>query len=144
MIAGVDYIGVSIVFACHDGKGNYLLHKRSDNCRDEHGRWDCGSGELEFGENVADTLKKEIKEEFCTDVLDYEFLGFRDVHRTHQGKKTHWIAIDFKVHIDRNKVKNGEPKKFEKLGWFKIGDLPEPRHSQLPEFLDKYESNLRG
>jgi len=34
----------------------------------------------------------EIKEEYCTDVLGFDFLGYRDVHREHNGKKTHWIA----------------------------------------------------
>ena len=29
---GVDYIGVTVVFYCHDGKGNFLMHKRSKNC----------------------------------------------------------------------------------------------------------------
>lgn len=49
MKKGEDYTGVSIVYLCHDGKGRYLLAKRSVNCRDEHGVWDCGGGGLEFG-----------------------------------------------------------------------------------------------
>lgn len=47
---GVDCIGVTCIFLCHDGNKRVLLHKRSVNCRDEHGRWDCGGGALEFGE----------------------------------------------------------------------------------------------
>ena len=35
---GVNFIGVTCVFVCHDGKGRFLLHKRSKNCRDEQGR----------------------------------------------------------------------------------------------------------
>lgn len=50
MRQGFDYIGVTTVFYCHDGKGNLLLHKRSQTCRDEKGRWDCGGGALKFGE----------------------------------------------------------------------------------------------
>lgn len=97
MKKGLDYTGISIIFFCHDGKGNYLLNKRSKNCRDEHGCWDPGGGGLEFGDDVIETLKKEIKEEYGTDVIEYEFLGYRDVHRTLNGKTTHWIALDFKV-----------------------------------------------
>ncbi len=44
MEKGIDYIGVASVFYCSDGKDNILLHKRSRNCRDEIGRWDCGGG----------------------------------------------------------------------------------------------------
>ena len=71
MIKGVDYPGVTVVFLCHDGKGNYLLGKRSKNCRDEQGRWDSGGGGLDLGSSVEETLKREIKEEYCTKVLEF-------------------------------------------------------------------------
>jgi hypothetical protein len=35
-----------------------LFNKRSENCRDEIGNWDCGGGGLEFGDTVEDTIKK--------------------------------------------------------------------------------------
>ena len=61
---GVDYIGVNVVFYCHDGKGNILLHKRSQQCRDELGRWDSGAGSMEFGESFADAVTREVFEEY--------------------------------------------------------------------------------
>ena len=143
MKKGVDYIGVCVVYFCHDGKGNFLMNKRSKNCRDEHGTWDQGGGGLEFGDSVEETLKKEVKEEYCTDILKSEFLGFRDVHREHNGKKTHWIALDFKLLVDRNKVKNGEPEKFDEIKWFTLDSLPSPLHSQTPKFLKLYAKKLR-
>src|ERR1700685_3937593 len=100
---GEDYIGVSVVYLCHDGEGNYLLNKRSNQTRDEHGTWDSGGGGLEFNDTVEGTLKKEITEEYCVDVINSEFLGFRDVHRTNNGQPTHWVTLDFKVLIDREK-----------------------------------------
>lgn len=142
MTKGQDYPGVSVIFFCHDGKGNYLLSKRSKNCRDEYGKWDPGGGGLDFGEEVESVLKREIKEEYSTDVLDYEFLGYRDVHRELKGKKTHWIALDFKVLINRKKAKNGEPHKFDEIGWFKLNNLPEELHSQFPKALKKYKDKL--
>jgi ADP-ribose pyrophosphatase YjhB (NUDIX family) len=142
MKKGVDFTGVTIVFLCHDGEGNILLCKRGQKCRDEHGRWDCGGGALEFGSTVEDTLRKEIQEEFCTGILDYEFLGFRDVHRGDKSSKSHWIALDFKVRIDRAKAKNGEPHKFDEIGWFPLESFPEPLHSQFPIFLEQYRGRL--
>ena len=142
MKKGEDYTGITVVYVCHDGKGNVLFNKRSVNCRDEHGKWDTGGGGLEFGETVEDTLKKEIAEEYLTDVLDYEFLGFRDVHRERDGINTHWIALDFKVLVDREKAGNGEPHKFDEVEWFKISSLPEPLHSQLPCLFEKYKDSL--
>ncbi|KKQ08043.1 MAG: NUDIX hydrolase [Parcubacteria group bacterium GW2011_GWB1_36_5] len=142
MQKGIDYIGNSVVYFCHDGKGNVLLAKRSENARDEKGKWDIGGGGVEFGDTAINTLKKEISEEYCTDVLGYEFLGYRDVHREHEGKKTHWIVLDFKVLVDKKKVKIGEMHKFDDLGWFTLKNLPNPIHSQLPTFLEKYKDKL--
>lgn len=142
MEKGKDFIGVTIVYLCHDGNGNFLFNKRSSNCRDEHGTWDPGGGGLEFGETVENTLKKEILEEYCTDVLGYEFLGYRDVHREHNGTKTHWVALDFKVLIDRDKVKNGELDKFDAVEWFTLDKLPSPLHSQFPTFLKLYKEKI--
>lgn len=143
MEKGLDHIGVTIVFFCHDGKGNFLLGKRGNNARDEHGRWDVGSGALEFDEKVEDALRREIREEYCTDVLSYDFLGFRDVHRELNGRKTHWIALVFKALVDPSKVRNGEPDKLDEIGWFKLGHFPKPLHSQGEDFLKIFSEKLK-
>lgn len=142
MNKGVDCIGVSIIYFCHDGKGNFVMAKRTSNSRDEYGRWDIGGGGLRFEEPVKQCLKREIKEEYDADVLEYEFLGFRDVHREHDGSKTHWIALDFKVLVDKDKVRNAEPHKFDEIKWFKLDDIPDNIHSQLPTFFEKYKGKL--
>ena len=118
------------------------MAKRSKNCRDEQELWDTGAGALEFGDKVEERLRKEIKEEYCTEVLDYEFLGFRDMHRENNGIKTHWIGLIFKVLIDKTKVKNGEPHKFDELKWFTFDTLPKELHSQLPFIFEKYKDKL--
>lgn len=142
MQKGVDYTGIAVVYCCHDGQGNILFNKRGQNCRDEQGAWDIGGGGLEFGDTIIETLKKEIAEEYCTDVLDYEFLGYRDIHRENNGKKTHWVTFDFKVLVDRAKVKNGEPHKLDAVEWFTATNLPSPVISPLPNFLKKYKDKL--
>lgn len=142
MEQGIDFTGIALVYFCHDGKGNFVMSKRNSNTRDEQGRWDPGGGALELGDSVDETLRREIKEEYGTDVLNYEFLGFRDVHRKLKGKKTHWIALDFKVLVNKNKVKNGEPHKFDEVSWFRLDNLPKPVHSQFPNFLKRYKSKL--
>jgi len=142
MKKGVDYTGVCVVFFCHDGNGNFLMGKRSENSRDEYGKWDIGGGGLEYGERVEENLEKEIKEEFNANVLDYEFLGYRDVHREHEGKKTHWIGLDFCVRIDREKVKIMEPEKMSDIGWFTFGNYPEECHSQFGKFLELHREKI--
>ena len=120
------------------------MNKRNKNCRDEHDAWDPRGGGIEFGIPIEENLKNEIREEYCTDVLKSEFLGYRDVHREHAGKKTHWIALDFKCLVDQTKVKNGEPHKFDEVKCFTLDSLPTSFHSQLPTFIKLYEEKLRA
>ena len=142
MKKGVDYTGISVVYFCHDGEGNYLFNKRSNNCRDEHGRWDCGGGGLDYGLTVEETLRKELKEEYGVEPLEYELLGWRDVFREQDGEKTHWLALDFRVLVDRSKVINGEPHKFDELTWAPFDQHPSPMHSQYPIAREKYRDKL--
>lgn len=142
MKKGVDYIGITVSYMCHDGKGNFLLNKRSVNCRDEHGCWDFGGGGLDFGDSIEDTLKKEIKEEYCVDPVSYEFLGYVDLFREMEGVKTHWVSLEFLVEVDREKVRNGEPHKFDEIGWFTLDNLPSPAHSTQKRILEKFKDKL--
>lgn len=128
---GIDHIGVSIACIVHDGQGNMLLMKRGPKARDERGRWDVLGGAIEFGEPIEDAIRREAKEELCTDALDIEFITAYDAHREHEGKQTHWIALVHAVLVDPSKVKIGEPHKISEISWFNSENLPSPRHSQF-------------
>lgn len=144
MIKGVDHTAVCIVFFCHDGRGNFLMNKRSKYSRDEHGKWDPGGGTVKFKESVFATVKRELKEEYCITAKKIEFLGFSDhLRKDEKDRSTHWISLDFKVLVSKNEVRNGEPKKHEEIGWFRLNKLPKPLHSQFPHLLKKYSSRLK-
>jgi hypothetical protein len=66
------------------------------------------------------------------------------VHRENTGVRSHWIALDFKVLIDRSKVKNGEPHKADAIAWYTLDALPSPMHSQWPVFFGLYEGKLKA
>ncbi len=142
MEKGVDYIGVAVCFYCHDSDGNYVLTKRSASCRDEQGRWDFGGGGVRFGETVIQTLLREIKEEYGTEPVSYEFLECDEVFREHDGKRTHWIDFRYKVLLNRALVTNNEPEKHDDIGWFTLDDLPSPLHSQIEREVEKYKGLL--
>ena len=142
MQKGVDYVAVTVSYVCHDGKGNYLMNKRGKNARDEHGNWDFGGGGLEFNESVEECLVKEIKEEFGVEPINYSFLGYLDMFRKFEGKDTHWLSLEFLVLVDRSKVINGEPHKFDEIGWFRLDNLPTPLHSAPPMILAKFKDKF--
>ena len=134
---GIDHIGVTVCFVVHDGKGNVLLQKRSQNCRDERGAWDVGGGAVEFGERIEDAVRREVAEELGTKPIKVEFLLAYDAHRAnHEGQQTHWVALGHAVQVDRAEVKIGEPHKIDELGWFTSSDLPSPLHSHMYKTLE--------
>ncbi|MBI5906781.1 NUDIX domain-containing protein [Candidatus Saccharibacteria bacterium] len=137
MRRGVDHIGVTVCFVVHDGAGNVLLQKRSQQCRDEKGHWDIGGGALEFGETIQDAVRREVYEELLVDVLALEFLFSFEALRDNNGIPTHWIAMSHAVKVDPAKVKIGEPRKIDKIGWFTTKNLPKPLHSQMKKSLDR-------
>lgn len=142
MQKGIDYPGISVCFYCHDGAGNYVLHKRSAQCRDEHHRWDFGGGGLRVNESLQEAVNREVQEEYGTNPKEVEFLGFDESFREHGDVRTHWIGFRYRVLVDRAQVVNNEPEKHEELGWYRIDALPEPLHSELPKELEKYKEYL--
>ena len=142
MKIGHDYIGVATPFYCTDGHGKFLLHKRSKNCRDEHGAWDTGSGQLEFGSTLEENVLREVREEYGCDGEILEQLPPRSVLRTNDGQPTHWVACPFVITVDPAKVRNNEPHKIENLGWFSLDALPEPLHTGLSQTLKSLGSRL--
>lgn len=129
MEKGIDYIGVTVCFYCHDGKGNLLLQKRNKNARDEHNTWDCGGGSVQFGETFEEAVKRELKEEYGCKPIELHFAGVNNVLRKHKGSKTHWICIIYVVKVDPKKVAIGEPEKIDEIRWFPKNRLPSPLHS---------------
>ncbi len=143
MKKGEDYIGVGVVFLCHDGAGNILLGKRGASARDEQGRWDPGGGGVHVGETFEQAVVREVAEEYGATILDITPLGYRQVHRElDNGTNTHWIVFDFAVHVDQQTAVNREPEKCDQIGWFTLSTLPTLMHSQWPVFYKKYKISL--
>ena len=142
MKKGIDYTGITVSFFCHDGQGNYVMHKRGAVCRDENGCWDFGGGGVKFNESLDDAVKREVKEEYNADVQAFQFLGFDEKFREHKNVPTHWIGFRYLVEVDRAQVINNEPDKHDEISWVRIDQLPSPRHSMCDRDLEKYKKYL--
>lgn len=143
MKPGIDFIGISTPFYCNDGKGRFLFHKRSKKCRDEHGRWDTGSGQLEFGSTPAENVLREVAEEYGCRGKIQEQLPAHSIFRQWQGKKTHWLAVPFFIKVDPQKVKINELDKIDEIGWFTLDKLPKPLHAGFSFTFKKYRSYFK-
>lgn len=134
---GMDCIGVAVSFLIHDGNGKIFLHKRSERCRDERGKWDTGGGALEFGETFEQCLHREVHEEFGDVPQDIRLLGVLNVLREHEGTPTHWISICYAVRLQPERIVIGEPEKVDEAGWFSPDDLPTPEHTTLRRWVQR-------
>lgn len=139
MVPGIDYIGVSVCFYCHDGQNNFLLQKRSQKTRDQQGRWDCGGGKLEFGESIEAGLKRELKEEYGCDGEIEEILPPVSFFEEVNGIGKHWIGLLHIVRVNRDEVKNCEPQSIDELGWFRLDQLPSPLHTNVVNEMKIYK-----
>ena len=141
---GISFTGITTVFLCHDGQGRIFLAQRSKKARDEHGRWDPGAGGLKHGVSVEENMLRELKEEYDTEPLRSDFIGYFDAFRkSPSGKPSHWVALVFAVLVKPAKVKINEPEMLDNSGWFTLDSLPTPMHSQFKIFLDKYEQEVK-
>lgn len=138
---GYDHIGVAVSFFCYDGAGRFVMGLRGPNCRDEHGRWDIGGGSVDVGERVEDALVREILEEYGAPSKKITPLGYRDVHR---DDGSHWISLDYAVHVDANAVTNCEPHKLIDVQFFTLESVPENVHSQFWKFCMHHAAALKG
>lgn len=121
------------------------MHKRSENCRDEQGRWDPGGGQLEFGERLDEAVLREVREEYGCKGIIQEQLPAISILRRHNGKNTHWVAVPFFIKVNPKEVKINDPDKITELGWFTLDKLPSPIHSGFnylftnhPKYFKKY------
>ena len=143
MQKGIDYTGIAVVTMCHDGNGKYLMEYRGPKCRDEQHTWSpVGSGGLKAHESLEDAVRREVLEECGAQATDIEFMGYREVFRTVAEDISHWIAFDFRARIDPAEASVQEPDKCLEQKWCTVEDIPEPKHSQFPLFLEKYREVL--
>jgi 8-oxo-dGTP diphosphatase len=143
MQSGAGNIAVTVAFFCNDGNGNFVLHKRSNACRDEQGKWDCGGGKLEFGEEPDTAVLREVKEEYGVDGAIQAQLPSYSLFREQDGVKTHWLVIPYLIKIDVKKARIMEPEKAEEIGIFTTNNLPKPMHPGLQKLLLLYKDSLK-
>lgn len=84
---------------CRNGKVLVLKTTRS-------GRWGLPGGRMDFGEDIGQTFKREIKEELGFKKAKLgKFINIWSFTSLRNGINHHFIILDFEFFTDENKIK---------------------------------------
>ena len=124
MIAGYDFIGVGVGAMVFNDKGEVFLSKRGEKAKNERGTWEFPGGSVEFGEKLADAVKREFMEEYGIEIEIKELLSVDDHILPDEGQ--HWISPTYIARFANGTATIREPEKCSAIGWFTLDSLPDP------------------
>ena len=78
MQRGIDYIGVGVDAVIVDDAGRLFFARRGPQAKNERGLWEFPGGAVEFGERLADALRREIREEYDVEITVGPLLDVAD------------------------------------------------------------------
>lgn len=139
MKQGQDYIGVAVGALLINEKGEIFLSKRSQKCKNERGCWEIPGGGVEFGEILADAIRREMKEEYGIeiDILKQFPAADHILPNEHQ----HWVPTTFLAKIKSGQTpKIMEQDKCDEIGWFSLDHLPSPLSTITQLDLREYKN----
>ena len=111
-------VGIGAIIV-HNGK--MLLEKRKND--PGKGRWSVPGGVVELGENVTQTVIREVKEETGLDVAEPEHIDVVDqITRDENGRiKYHFVIIDYLVDLKGGTLKAASDA--DELEWVSLDDV---------------------
>lgn len=138
---GIDYTGILLSLWCIDNS-YILLEKRSSTLPDEPGKWDFGSGVLNFGEEFEHGLQRILKRKYDCEGQILQQLPAVSSTSVLMGNTTHWVTIPFIIKVKKKDIKINEPLKIDELSWFGVYEMPVPLHPAAAEALQKNREAL--
>lgn len=144
MKKGYDYVGVGIGSAViRDGK--VFLSLRGEKAKNERGKWETPGGGLDQWETMAQTIVREFKEEFGTEIEVVEELIAKDHIMLDEGQ--HWVAICFICRLIGKEPAILEPEKCAQIGWFTLDEaeklpLTVPAQTDIKKLKKLYPKGL--
>ncbi len=139
---GVNFVGVGVGVMVRNQKGQFLLGLRTENSRNEPGKWTFPGGGIEFGEKLFDCAKREAKEEAGIEVEPVRLV--KVVDHIIANENQHWVNPIVEARLVKGKPKVMEPNKMCEWKWFSLEEMPENLTINMTElFQDIREGILK-
>jgi mutator protein MutT len=138
---GIDYIGVGVGALIVDENGRLFLSRRGIKAKNERSLWEFPGGSVEFGEKLADALRREICEEYGVEIQVGELLDVVDHILPDEGQ--HWVSPTFICTITSGEARILEPDKCAEIGWFAPDQMPEGLTVTTRISLEHYRRRIK-
>lgn len=121
---GFDVIGVGVGAMVFNDRGQVFLSQRGPKAKNERGTWEFPGGGVNFGETLADAIRREFLEEYGMVIEVEALLGVDDHILPDEGQ--HWVSPTFIARHVSGEPRIMEPEKCAAIGWFALESLPAP------------------
>jgi 8-oxo-dGTP diphosphatase len=123
MKRGSDYIGVGVGAVIRDDLGRVFLARRGPLAKNERGLWEFPGGSVEFGEKLADALRREIHEEYGMEIQVGPLLDVVDHILPAEGQ--HWVSPTYLCTWISGEAQIREPGKCTQITWVSPHEAPQ-------------------
>ncbi len=123
MKRGIDYIGVGVGAIIVNPLGQLFLSRRGPQAKNERGLWEFPGGSVEFGETLAQALKREMREEYGIEIEVGQLVDVVD--HILVNEKQHWVSPTYICQMISGEPEIKEPEKCSQIGWFYPDEVPE-------------------
>jgi 8-oxo-dGTP diphosphatase len=114
---------IKVSVACFVFKEGKILLGQRLNKSHGGGDYSCGGGHAEFMEDLAESARREIEEEWRIKIDDPEFLCITNL-RKYSGK--HYVELIFKANWLSGEPEPEHEGEFGDFGWYDLNSLPSP------------------
>ena len=146
MKRGIDYIGVGVGAVIVDDGGRLFLARRGPRAKNERGLWEFPGGSVEFGETLAQALRREMQEEYGIEIEVGELLDVHDHILPDEGQ--HWVSPSFVCAITSGVPATRETGKCTEIGWFASDEMPDDltqvTRVNWTHYQERYLAGTRG
>lgn len=118
---GLDFPGLGVGLAIlRDGK--LLLCRRMK--APEAGHWNIVGGKVDHMEPAEIAARREAEEETGLSIGSIRYLGMTE--QLIEADRQHWVSLLYVTDDTTGEPQLTEPDKLSEIGWFNLGDLPQP------------------
>jgi 8-oxo-dGTP diphosphatase len=117
-------------------QGRLLLGRRVDDSH-RNGEYSCGGGHVELRETLAESARREIREEWGIEIDTPQFLCAINL-RNYDG--LHYISFGFKASWTTGEPGPEKAGEFEDYDWYALDELPSPLFRPVPCYLEAFRT----